>query len=130
MQAVILTNEGKFNPNHRKEKYFSKAYIGVVVVDGDILEVVDLRLYETPSRTYACIWLFGKMIYKNGSGYAGGYGYHLDSAAAGQAIENAGIQLSERIHGAGDRAIRQAVLAIVREIYPDAEVATVIEAHP
>ena len=130
MQAVILTKKEKFNTNHRKEKYFSKAYIGVAVVGGDIREVVDLRLYETPRRTYACIWLFGKMVYRNGSGYAGGYGYHLASAAAGQAIENAGIQLSERIHGAGDEAIRKAILAIAREIYPDAESLSVIEAYP
>lgn len=132
MRAFILTNEGKFNMNHRKEKYFSKAYIGVAVVEGDILQPVYLRLYDTPSRAYACVWVRGyrgkEYIDKKGSGFAGGCGYHMASAAAEIAINNAGIELSESISGTGDGAIRSAVEAIMRAVYPDAEVMCVVEA--
>ena len=49
-----------------------------------------------------------------GSGSAGGYGYHRASAAAGEAITNAGFKLSESINGAGDTAIEDALCAIAQ----------------
>ena len=121
--------EGKFNVNHRKEKYFVYQFTGVTLGDGKIKEPVILRIYGTDSRCYACLWTYGNGIYKSGSAYAGGYGYHRGSAAAAYAIENAGYILSEDIAGRGTEAIREAVKAIVRLIYPGAELVDVLEAY-
>jgi hypothetical protein len=58
---------------------------------------------------------------RNGSGSAGGYGYHRPSAAAQEAIENAGFTLANRIDGVGESAMREAVLAIAAALgYPGA----------
>lgn len=73
----------------------------------------ELRLYATPSRHYACVWLFGRENgCISGGAYAGGYGYHRASAAADAAIKRAGITLSESISGRGDTAIIDALTAI------------------
>ena len=82
---------------------------------------VTLRLYtKTGNRWTACVWIngtrSGQEVYGAGSGTASGYGYHKPSAAAGEAIAKAGIQLSEPIDGRGDEAIRSAVLAIAQAV--------------
>ena len=51
-------------------------------------------------------------INTSGTGSAGGYGYHRPSAAASEAIRNAGIELDQNISGRGDSAIEDAVKAI------------------
>ena len=53
-------------------------------------------------------------IHTQGSGSAGGYGYHRPSAAAHEAIHNAGFRLSQAIDGRGDSAITDALCAIAR----------------
>lgn len=111
----------KFNVNHRKEQHFTQSYVGLATVSGEIEKVVDLRIYETAARAYACIWIFGAGKMGNvfsGSGYASGYGYHRSSEAASQAIRNAKVELSERIGGMGHGAIEAAVLAITKAVYP------------
>jgi hypothetical protein len=61
-------------------------------------------------------------IHTQGSGRAGGYGYHRPSAAAGEAIRNAGFELLTDegkpcdIGGVGDSAIEQALCAIADAI--------------
>lgn len=131
MEAILnpKIEDGKFNINHRKENNFIRQFTGVTLEAGKIEEAVTLRLYGTDSRCYACLWTYGNGIYKSGSAYAGGYGYHRGSAAAAYAIENAGYILSEDIAGRGNGAIREAVEAIVRLIYPGAALVDVLEAY-
>lgn len=108
----------KFTVNHRKE---GKCYLdSVAVIDlaegpmecGEQHTPVVLRLYGTGRRNYACLWVNNAPIFTQGSGWSGGCGYHRPSAAAQEAINNAGFALSEPIAGRGDDAICRAVMAI------------------
>ncbi len=116
MKATIkrLNEDGKIRQN-RKEKHFYQQY-SVAVKDGKEIHVpVMLRLYGTGAMSYACLWVqrAGKdQAWGSGGGRAGGYGYHRPSQAAGDAIINAGIELSEDIGGRGDSAIEHALKAI------------------
>lgn len=78
--------------------------------------VVTIRLYSTGITFHCLAWFFGRD--GNGSGYgsAGGGNYCKASAAAEHAIECAGIELSERIHGMGLRYIEEAALAIGQKL--------------
>ena len=120
------TAKTKFTTSHRKEnKCYFEQFSAIVKSEygREAYAVVDLRLYGTGSSWYACIWVNSKAanIHTNGSGSAGGYGYHKPSAAAAEAIKNAGFTLSENISGVGDSAIFEAVQAIATAAgYPDA----------
>jgi hypothetical protein len=116
----------KYTRSHRKEgKVYFEEYAALVPSEySDAKAAVTLRLYLTNSMAYCCIWIasgpkFDK--YTQGSGSAGGYGYHRPSAAAAEAIKNAGFDLSSDIAGRGDEAIKQAVKALAKSIgYPKA----------
>jgi len=125
----------KFTTHHRKEHGTCAHYI---VLDLDDLhlgnasnqhrvyrEPVVLRLYWSKVTAYACLWVSSKAALDgtsagdgcgsaSGSGRAAGYGYHKASAAAGEAIRNAGFTLSEAINGRGEGAIVDALLAIAQ----------------
>jgi hypothetical protein len=119
------TSKTKYTTSHRKEKGFAGAYIAVTP-GGKV--VAELRIYWPASTAYACFWVHNPQINTSGSGSAGGYGYCKESAAAGEALRNAGFTLSENISGVGRDAIRAAVLAVaVAAGYPDA---FVIHSHP
>lgn len=130
MKATINTNPaGIFNPNDRREKNYDGGYVAVAITSEGVRECVDLKLYTTASRAYCCVWFYGDGVSGNGSGRAGGYGYHRASAAALSAFRAAGVALDEDIAGRGDGAIRDAVEAIARALYPEA-VVHVVHAHP
>jgi len=105
---------------HRLEDNLLYEYVAIIpeAVHGRThSEPVTLRIYsKTGARFTACLWVSSGDRCGAGSGYASGYGYHKASAAAGSAIEAAGIKLSKRIDGVGDEAIRQAVEAIAKAI--------------
>lgn len=119
------TAKTKFNRNHRKEgKCFFESYS---ILTFDKAEKsprhrahtpVELRLYGTGNQNFACLWVRvpgvkGKAeVYTQGSGRAGGYGYHRPSAAANEAISNAGFALDQDIGGVGDDAIEEALCAM------------------
>ena len=128
MKAIFKeVKNTKFNVNHRKDNAFYMQYTALVFKGAEASEAVTLRLYATNSRTYCCLWTGGSYrlgkdgteTHRNGSGTAGGYGYHRGSAAACEAIYNAGIELDEDISGRGDSSIVEAVEAIARAIYPE-----------
>lgn len=129
MKATFEDKTPKFNLNHRAEKHFCSQYTAVVIFDGKTAyDAVTLRIYATDAKCYCCIWTAdnckmsgrgGDMYYRSGSGSVGGYGYHRASAAAQEAICNAGITLSEDIAGRGDEAIAEAVRAIAAAIWKD-----------
>lgn len=140
MIATINTERAPFNSNFRKEKNFHTQYTGLAILGGingipTVKEAVTLRLYYTDSRAYCCVWLQGGVqvggynLWQKGSAYAGGYGYHRGSAAAACALRNAGVKLSESIDGCGDSAIRNAVEAVTRALYPAAVCIHVSDAH-
>lgn len=109
---------------------------------GEFHEPVTCRTYmgrsASASTVYASIWVSGwrspkgKDIDVAGHGSAGGYGYHKESAAIGDALSSAGIKLfgsaytrqdekedftkEARIDGVGDAAIESALMAIGRAL--------------
>lgn len=119
------TAKTKFNPSHRKERTgLHQEYSALIPDDNpqrEMRAVVTLRLYWPASVCYAALWVNGQDVHASGTGSAGGGGYCKASAAAGEAIRNAGFTLSQDIHGRGTDAIREAVLALAEAAgYPDA----------
>jgi hypothetical protein len=117
----------KFTSSHRKE---GKCFLHVYqIVNTDpasgygtsygarLASVpVELRLYGTGGSNTACLWVNADPLHTQGSGRAGGCGYHRPSAAAGEAISNAGFTLAKSIGGVGDSAIEEALCAIAAAI--------------
>lgn len=119
MKATYNQNaKTKFTSFHRKEnKCYFESYNALVPCKdyegkNDLKPIVELRLYGTGNTNSAAIWVRGENIHTSGTGSAGGYGYHRPSAAASEAIRNAGIVLDKDISGVGDSAIEAAVKAI------------------
>lgn len=119
MKATYNKNaKTKFSSFHRKEnKCYFDSYTALAACTNyegkpDLKAVVELRIYGTGNSSSAAIWLHGEDIHTSGTGAAGGYGYHRPSAAASEAIRNAGIELDQNISGVGDSAIESAVKAI------------------
>lgn len=83
--------------------------------------LVTRRLYMSTardaSRVTAIVWVGGA----HGSGWAGGYGYHKQSAAVSAAIASAGFELDQDIAGRGDSAITEALCAVAVAVYPDVD---------
>lgn len=115
-----------------KEKMCSYSVVGKM---GGVLRVVaEARFYmgrsSSASVVYCSLWVHGEH-YCSGSGKAGGYGYHKESAALAEAIRSAGISLTgsnyatwgdakpsyknpARISGCGSESVRMALLAIAK----------------
>lgn len=129
MKAEVEFKYGLKAKAHRKENNFMEQFTGIVVDNDDVREAVVLRIYGTSARNTACLWYNNGENWADGSGSAGGYGYHRPSAAVQEALERAGVTLSEDISGRGDSAIRDAVQALLEKLYPDARVKTVLKAH-
>lgn len=111
--------------SHRKEDRLDKSYIAI---SRDGSAIAEMRIYYPATMAYACLWIHFAGLYANGSGSAGGYGYHKQSAAAGQAFEAAGVKLSQDIDGRGDGAIRDAMTALGKKL-AGRKFLTIIEAH-
>lgn len=126
MTARINEKQRKdINGNYRKENHFFEEYAAVAFDGKRARQLVTLRIYETDSRSYCCFWINGL---RSASGTAGGYGYHRASAAAQEAIYNAGIDLSDDIGGRGGHSIENAVEAIAKALAPES-VIYVVNAH-
>lgn len=125
--------------NYSQEKELVSRYL---VIDKKTERVIiDCRCYmgrsSNSTQVYASIWINsikplcedeeGFTTYTSGGGSAGGYGYHKESAAIGDAISSAGFTLLGNasgygdkpdfkrvchIDGAGESAIESALLAI------------------
>lgn len=118
--TIHPTSPNKFSTSHRKEGkcFFSSMLVisraGKPWADGRLDPEISLRLYGTGNKNFACLWISGQD--RRGSGSAGGYGYHRPSAAASEAIRNAGISLALDIDGRGEEAMREALLAIAKAL--------------
>ena len=111
--------------NLSPQKELVSAMSAVAVINGKMREVVIARWYKArksdgASPVYASIWTYGAGFDISGHGRATGYGYHKASAALSDALDSAGIVLSERIDGLGDGSVRSALEAIARAIAGDA----------
>ncbi len=114
-------------------------YKAVMIRGKELKSLVELRISSTSSAAYACAWLYSPKVkskdgetvkaafWNSGSGRAGGYGYHRQSAAAESALSRAGVELSEAIGGRGDQAIRNAVEAVGKALAPKGARVFVVE---
>ena len=136
MKATYKPNaKTKFTTSHRKENAgLHKEYTMIVPRSGrcpdgpEAHAVVTLRLYWPGTVCYACLWIHADNLHTSGSGRAGGGGYCKASAAAAEAIRNAGFELGSSISGVGHPAIREAMRAIAAAVgHPDA---MLHESHP
>ena len=111
--------------NLSPQKELASAMSAIAVINGKMCELVVARWYvarksDGASPVYASIWTYGAGFAISGRGRATGYGYHKASAALSNALDSAGIVLSEHIGGLGDGASRSALEAIARAIAGDA----------
>lgn len=105
----------------RKRERFALVGYFVAVDLATGREPVTLRIYRPHkgSTALACVWISAGDAYGYGSGTAGGYGYHKASAAAASAFRDAGVEFDAHIAGAGDSAIRSAIMAVCASLgYP------------
>ena len=115
----------------RENQALIRQYSVIGREDDRARELVTARFYAPlrsgSSRVTCILWVKGCGI--SSSGYAQGYGYHKGSAALADAIDNGGIKLDENIGCCGSEAMREALLAIARAAYPEAEIFGVFEAE-
>ena len=128
MIATLSNRKEKFLSSHRKKTGFVRAILGLND-KGDV--VVEARIYHPgkygDSPTYCAVWIRSDPEWHSGTGSANGGGYHKASAALAEAIDNAGIDLSEAIDGRGDFAMVEAVRAVT--IAACGQCLNVLEAH-
>jgi len=117
MKATFAPGEHRNGKNLGVFKEMVGSDVVIALKNKMIIEAVTARYYMGRSRTastvHATLWVHGAAD-RSGSGEADGYGYHKQSAALANAIRAAGIRLDKNIHGAGDSAIREALLAVAR----------------
>lgn len=110
MKLLKYNPREKFNINHRKENKFSSSLKLMAIYKGQLIEIIDLRLYATNVRVYACAWVMcnfkGTKKHQNisngqGSAFAGGYGYCKSSSACAYALNNAGLEFNKNADGVG-----------------------------
>ena len=116
MKVIALSEKDGINgKSHRKENNFVREYACInKVSELHYTDPIIVRIYQTDSRVYACLWINHHPVYASGSGWAGGYGYHKESAAVASAIRSAGITMDQDISGVGESAIVGAIGAIAR----------------
>lgn len=92
--------------NYGQEKETVSAYSVIAATKQGMREVVTCRVYMGRSRNsssvWATVWINGRSYYGSGSGQAGGYGYHKESAAVDTALAMAGVKLSRSVSGMGE----------------------------
>lgn len=120
--ATFLDGDHDTGVNRGGEKEMASAYSVISLDGGEMRETVTARSYTGRSRgastMWATVWIAGRDGWRSGSGSAGGYGYHKESAAIQAALIAAGVQLSEAVGGRGDGALRDALLATAEAARP------------
>jgi len=125
-QIATIIGDGQQNgKNYSGEKALLSCLTVLAPTQGErsnheLAEVVTVRTYGAKrgggSRNYVSLWASGHGKYLAGHGQAGGWGYHRPSAAAQNAFESAGVNLSEAIDGRGETATEAAALALARAL--------------
>lgn len=105
------------NLGEKREKVSHKFAAQYTVIDPATgRQVVIVRLYVTGTQHHVCAWLYGNVTKGSGYGRAGGYGYCKTSAAVHDALEAAGVELSEPINGRGLSKVREALEAVGKSL--------------
>lgn len=108
------------NASYPENKEVTGSKQAVVYCNGELKNPVTVKWFmgrsSSASKVYCCLWVKGEDLYTSGSGTAAGYGYHKPSAAFGNAVRSAGIELDTDVDGRGDSAVDEAILAIVRAL--------------
>jgi hypothetical protein len=140
MRATV-TQSGYNGTNYGGDKETVGQLKVVAKIEGkDGLRVpFDARFYMGRSRTaatvYCTVWVHGykdgQEVYTSGTGRAGGYGYHKQSAALADALRDAGVRLFGSpyagrededptkecsISGCGSSSMDTAAEAVAREV--------------
>lgn len=120
MKATLPVKSVSNGKNLSCEKEMVQTYNLVAYKKGELREVITVCCWmgrsKSASTVYATIWVRGPDYWTSGHGQAGGYGYHKISAAVGDAIRSAGIELDQSISGVGERAITLAMEAIALKL--------------
>lgn len=110
---------GVFNRSHRKEDKYTGGYkvLRYNSKKKSIDTVIDLRFYWTTQTCYCVVWYGSKNGMVSGSGSAGGWGYHKESASACLALASTGIEFGKCYWGgAGSSAIESALKALASKL--------------
>lgn len=118
MKATFKTLNASNARNYSGDKELTRSFDVIGCKDGSMRELMTVRCWMGRSRSastvYASIWTYQPWM--SGTGRAGGYGYCKTSAAVGDAIRSADIELDSDINGRGESAIREALTAIALEM--------------
>jgi hypothetical protein len=96
--SIIKKAENAKRPDNKE---LVSAYSLVVrLPSGELREVITVKCYmghsTSASVVHAVLWVkCADNHWTSGSGHAGGYGYHKESAAISDAISSAGIELKD-----------------------------------
>ncbi len=119
MKATI-GNKHENGKNYGDKKELISTWNVVVNSAEGLKNIATVRCYmgrsASASTVYASIWVHSTDHHNSGTGKAGGYGYHKQSAAIAEAIRSAGITLDKDIYGIGDSAIEDALEAIAQAL--------------
>lgn len=117
MKAKIQKLNTYENLGKKREKVSEKFAAQYSVIDpADGSQIVIVRLYVTGTTHHVCAWFHGNVDHGSGYGRAGGYGYCKTSAAVGEALHAAGVELSEPISGRGISMVRDALMAVGKKL--------------
>lgn len=121
--TFTVADDPRNGKNYGGQKEMTE-YLEAVTSRGE--NPVTVRWYmgrsQSASVVYCTIWIHGQGFYRSGSGKAGGHGYCKVSAAFAEALESAGLKVTDEdgklanIHGVGGAAVRAAVEAIGRMV--------------
>ena len=111
MKAINKNLQSR-NIGAKRDKIADKFYKELAVIHSEHGAVARFWFYCTGQTIHCIAWVGSRDLYGSGYGRAGGYGYDKASAAMADAIDHAGIKMSQSIAGVGDTAMREAAIAI------------------
>ena len=114
-------DSGKFSV--RDTKVFAHQFECILFSEKGAESLLTARLYtdKKGGGVYALLWVKcwdvdeNGAAYRQGYGRVGGYGYHKGSAAIEEALNAAGIKLSEHVGGCGFEACKNAFTAVCED---------------
>jgi hypothetical protein len=115
---ITLARQGQAVGKNRKEKGFTRAMLLQTIIQNrggsmSIEPTIEARFYQPGQSTcYCCVWIHHAGQYFTGGGRASGHGFHHPSTALENALNDAGITLSQSIDGAGEGAMSDALAAV------------------
>lgn len=119
-----------FKNSHHRQKGWAKT-ISIVGqnTDGELQAFAEVRIYETPSRTYACVWLFfgGRPC---ASAMVDGGGYAQEPFAISDALEKLGVEFTQDMRGRGTWDLSDALAELCVEYAKDCVKAKAFIYHP